>query len=221
MRKRFLPTLLLSASLSAIGGYAFADDDGMATYAVTITNITRGQIFAPPAIVVHNRDYQLYSLGKPVSADLAKLAETGDGSGVIGAAAGMPSVYATASGTGLIFPGSSQTIEVQTTKHFPLISAAAMLVTTNDGFMAISGVQSPSRGVVTVESAAYDAGSEANSTDCSYIPGPPCGDTRHNPASGEGYVHVHAGIHQGGGGLMPEMHDWRNPVAVVVIKRIN
>jgi hypothetical protein len=87
--------------------------------------------------------------------------------------------------------------------------------------MAIRNVAAPRRGSVTVETAGYDAGTEANSEDCAFIPGPPCGDFNHNPAAPEGYVHVHAGIHIGGGGLTPTMHDWRNPVAQVEIRRIH
>lgn len=40
--------------------------------------------------------------------------------------------------------------------------------------------------------------------------------------NGEGYIHVHAGIHGIGGddGLDPETYDWRNPVVEVTIERI-
>ena len=39
---------------------------------------------------------------------------------------------------------------------------------------------------------------------------------------GEGYIHVHAGVHGigGSGGLSPATHDWRNPVVEVTIERI-
>ena len=75
---------------------------------------------------------------------------------------------------------------------------------------------------MSVESEAYDAGSEMNSEDCAFIPGPPCGDVNHNPAAAEGYVHIHAGIHGiSGGTLNPAQLDWRNPVALVEIKRMD
>lgn len=66
---------------------------------------------------------------------------------------------------------------------------------------------------------AYDAGSEANSESCAYIPGPPCMNPVHDDSDSEGYVHVHAGVHGGeGSGLDPAMHDWRNPAAMLEIK---
>ena len=75
---------------------------------------------------------------------------------------------------------------------------------------------------VVVMAAAYDVGSERNSEDCAYIPGPPCGNSpAHDPADPEGYVHVHAGIHGlEDSSLNPAMHDWNNPVAKITIRRI-
>ena len=37
---------------------------------------------------------------------------------------------------------------------------------------------------------------------------------------GEGFVHIHPGIH-GGNSLDPAQHDWRNPVAAISITRID
>ncbi|TCV85186.1 spondin domain-containing protein [Sulfurirhabdus autotrophica] len=220
---------LLSIMAAAITASAFfsipatyADEGGIRHYAITITNITRGQIIAPPAVIAHNDDYKMFTLGGVPSYELAQLAEAGNGSLVLSAAASMPSVYKTVLGSGGILPGASQTIEIETTKKFPEISIGAMLATTNDGFMAIRGVSAPSRGSVTVEAQGYDAGSEANSDTCAFIPGPPCGDTNHNPAAPEGYVHVHEGIHSvSGGTLNAAQLDWRNPVAQIEIKRID
>ncbi|MDH4275249.1 MAG: spondin domain-containing protein [Gammaproteobacteria bacterium] len=219
--KKPVISVLAWAVFASVGGVAHADDDGMLTYAVTVTNITRGQIIAPPAVIAHNADYKIFMLGKSASYELSQLAEAGNSGAVTNAASGMASVYSTALGSGGILPGASQTIEIQTTTRLADISVAAMLATTNDGFMAVSGARAPMRGGLVVEAIGYDAGSEANSDDCSYIPGPPCGDTRHNTATPEGYVHVHAGFHVGGSGLNPMQHDWRNPVAQVEIKRIN
>jgi len=201
---------------------AHADDDhGIRRYAVTVTNLTRGQGMAPPAVIAHNGDYQMFDLGAPGSVELAPLAEMGNGAPLLSVASTMPTVYRTALGSGGIAPGASQTIEIETTGAFSEISLGAMLGTTNDAFMAVRSVHAPRRGSVTVMAEAYDAGTEANTDTCAFVPGPPCGDFNHNPATPEGYVHVHSGIHIGGGGLNPAMHDWRNPVAQIEIRRID
>ena len=224
MKKPVLSMLAATLATSAFfaAPVAYADDGGMRRYAVTITNITRGQNLAPPAVIAHNGHYKMFTLGGAPTYELAQLAEAGNGSLILNAAASMPSVYKTALGTGGILPGASQTIEIETTREFSEISIGSMLATTNDGFMAVRGVYAPRRGSVTVEAEGYDAGSEANSETCAFIPGPPCGDTKHNPAAPEGYVHVHAGIHGvSGGNLNAAQLDWRNPVAQIEIKRID
>jgi hypothetical protein len=66
----------------------------------------------------------------------------------------------------------------------------------------------------------YDAGSEANSEFCEFIPGPPCENPGvRDTANAEGYVHIHAGIH-GIGDLDASMFDWHNPVAEITIRSI-
>jgi len=217
---------VLAAAIAASAFFAAptvsADEGGVRHYAITITNITRGQIIAPPAVIAHNDDYKMFVLGGAPSYELSQLAEAGNGSLVLNAAGALPSVYKTVLGNGGILPGASQTIEIETTKNFSEISIGAMLATTNDGFMAVRGINAPSRGSITVEAQGYDAGSEANSETCAFVPGPPCGDGNHNPAAPEGYVHIHAGIHGvSGGTLDPAKLDWRNPVAQIEIKRIN
>ena len=101
-----------------------------------------------------------------------------------------------------------------------------MLIPTNDGFFAVNGIEGPSDNqTLTVYSPAYDAGSEVNDELCSNIPGPffgECGGPGGGgkPGGGEGYVHIHAGIH-GIGDLTAAARDWRNPVAKIVIRRIS
>lgn len=222
MKTPLISTLaaIIAASALFSASTIYADDDGMRRYAVTITNLTRGQIFSPPAVIAHNRDFHLFTLGSAASAELATLAEEGAASSLLSTVSGLPSVYRTVLGSGGIMPGASRTIEIETSGKFSNISVASMLVSTNDAFMAVRGVVAPQRGIISVDAEAYDAGSEANSESCAFIPGPPCGNHIHDPAAAEGYVHVHAGIH-GGSGLTPATHDWRNPVAQIEIKRID
>ncbi|HQT25809.1 MAG TPA: spondin domain-containing protein [Burkholderiales bacterium] len=223
MKKLLLPILCgavaLTSTLAASGAYA-GDGDGLRHYAVTITNTTRGQILSPVAVIVHDDNYRLFSLGSPASPELAMLAEEGSADMLLASAGGMHSVYKTAAATGVLKPGASETVEIETNSRFSRISAAAMLVSSNDAFMAVRDIEAPNRGNLAVDAIAYDAGSEANSENCAYVPGPPCGGHVHDPAPAEGYVYVHAGIH-GIGGLTPSVYDWRGPVAHIEIKRID
>lgn len=199
-----------------VGQTVFADQGGRRVE-VTITNVTRAQIFSPPVVISHGKAFQLFELGKPASEPLYSLAEDGLTDPLTTYLATLPSVHDYAVAAGPVMPGASVTLEVTTRGPFRFISVAGMLVSTNDGFFALRGAGSPLFGKSAVDAEAYDAGSEANSEACAYIPGPPCGNGGvRDTADAEGYVHIHAGIH-GGGDLDPSMHDWRNPVAEIKI----
>ena len=100
------------------------------------------------------------------------------------------------------------------------LSVAGMLVITNDAFFAVRGARLPKNGSASHRAVAYDAGSEGNTESCAHIPGPPCGNPgMRETASAEGFVHVHSGVH-GGGDLDPAASDWRNPVAMIQVQRI-
>lgn len=209
-----------------VSGVAYAKDkhqDRGSSYEVTITNITRGQIISPPIVISHNKDFQLFSLGDSATDELAALAEDG----MIGPLSAylnkLDSVYqySIAGETDVIMPGKSLTLEIKTRKGYDLLSAAGMLVSTNDAFFAVRGVKARSKGDMAVEARAYDAGSEFNSEDCDYIPGPPCGNAGvRDTAGAEGYVYIHSGIHDGMGDLNPAVRDWLNPVATVTIEKV-
>jgi hypothetical protein len=189
-------------------------------YAVTITNITRGQVITPPVVISHNEEFKLFALGSPAIPQLAALAEDGVTASLLAYAAALPTVLDTAVSAGPLMPGTSVTLEITTRGRFRYISAASMLASTNDAFFAIRNVKVDKEGELVAEAEAYDAGSEANTESCAEIPGPPCGSggVRH-PDGAEGYVHIHAGIH-GIGDLSPAMMDWRNPVAEVSIRPV-
>lgn len=117
-------------------------------------------------------------------------------------------------------PIQSVTVVVAAPGRFRKISAVGMLAISNDAFFGVRGARVPPHGASVYAAGAYDAGSEANSESCAFIPGPPCGSAlMRDTAGAEGYVHLHAGIH-GIGDLVPSSHDWRNPVAEVHIRRL-
>jgi hypothetical protein len=204
-----------------VSGVADARKDKKTTvYSVTITNITRGQIISPPIVISHKKDFQLFTLGGSASEGLAALAEDADTTKLEEDLEESGSVYSFNKADGGIPPGESVTVVIETQKGHDLLSAAGMLVTTNDAFFAVRGVKARSKGDMAVEARAYDAGSEFNSELCAYIPGPPCGKHVHDDTTdAEGYVYIHSGIH-GMGDLDPAVRDWQNPVATIRIQKV-
>ena len=190
----------------------------MGTYAVTVTNLTRSQIFSPALVATHRGNVSMFEAGTAASPELQALAEDGDHSLLSALLAADASVLDVQAGTGMIHPGLSETIMIQADTAHPLISVAGMLVSTNDTFLGLDSQILPLRGGEYLVHA-YDAGTELNSEDCAFIPGPPCGSGgSHDPAAAEGFIYVSNGLH-GLGGLAPEVYDWRGPVAKVTIVR--
>ncbi len=216
----------LVGGLLACGVLASALASAQPRFEVTVTNLTRGQRFTPILVASHREGVRLFTLGSPASSELATLAEEGNTAPLKALLAGMPEVKDVADSGGLLDPGQSVTITVETGGGFNHVSVAAMLIPTNDAFFALNDVDGPSGNrAETHRSPAYDAGSEVNDELCASIPGPfftECG----GPGGGaaviggeEGYVHIHAGIH-GIGDLTASERDWRNPVALITIRRV-
>ena len=207
---------LLSASLAS--QTLLAQDTN--NYEVTITNLTRGQTFTPVLVASHEEGVELFSLGEPASAQLATLAESGDVNPLTEQLKGDSKVRDVANSDGLLMPGQSVTVKVSAREEADYISLASMLIPTNDAFVALNAVKAPMDNQTQDYFAlAYDAGSEPNDESCANIPGPVCNGAGGSPdASGEGYVHTHAGIH-GIGDLEAADYDWRNPVAAIQIRR--
>jgi len=210
--------LILGATL--LTGVASADDNR--AFEVTVTNITKGEIFTPIMVASHQHGVKLFEIGEPVDQDLEILAEGGN-TGPLSTSllsSGLALDVVTAGGP--LLPGHSVTLQVMTNKKNAHVSVASMLVPSNDAFFAVNGIHGPrGKKSFTVYSPAYDAGSEINDELCANIPGPPfaCTGEGFNEESGEGYVYIHPGI-QGNGDLDSSAYDWNNPVAKITIKRI-
>jgi len=216
---------------------------GERIYRVTITNATLGQPVAPSVIATHTGAFRLFELGPtpaPGDADyplyfgLATAAETGSPVPLVDEVDAADDVWeAVALPTDrtppVLLPGESNAITIRASGNARYLSAAAMLGATNDAFYAVRGVPLP-RGVGKITHAyanAYDAGSELNAESADTVIA--LGATDDDPATGagidengEGYIHVHAGIHGigGPGGLDAATYDWRNPVVEVTIERL-
>lgn len=194
-------------------------DDGMRKYEVSVTNLTRGTLFTPVFAATHRMNVSLYQLGQPASDELAALAEGGDTaplSDKVGA-----TKHATTQTGPVVLAGKTEMFHITARKDANRISVASMMVPTNDGFIAVNNMPLPmGKGQkVTYLSNGHDAGSEPNDELCISIPGPQCGGEGGSPGvGGEGYVHIHAGIH-GIGNLNAADYDWRNPVARITVRR--
>ena len=225
------PAALILFSIFLINN-AFASR--LSTYEVTVTNATNNVTFTPIFAVTHNLSATpLFEIGQPASVQLEDLAEGGSPfplETLYDAQRNTVVEIATAAGTPADGPftnaGQSATFQIRAHRGAEYLSIAAMLLPTNDSFMALNAVRLPSqRGdSVTFEALGYDAGTELNDQLCFNIPGPQCDGT----ANGEGtnpnrndrgdFVHISSGIHNTGD-LTPEAYDWRNPVAIVTITR--
>ncbi len=206
------------------GGVLSADSrDEEMMVEVSITNLTRGQILSPVFVARHDASAApLYALGEPASEALAKMAEDADSSGLNSewdpeTNGNVVEIMNVALNDGPIHPGDTVTMNFDIDDGKSMMSFASMLVSTNDAFIGANALDlSKSR---TIYLNAYDSGTEANSENCAYIPGPPCGNHAHDTADAEGFVHVHAGVHGGpDSDLDPAKHDWHNPTARLTIK---
>ncbi len=217
--KSFLSTgLILSASLFT----GIANADGNRAFEVTVTNITKGEVFTPIMVASHRHGVKLFEIGEPADQDLEMLAEGGDTVPLSNSLLSSGLALDVVTAEGPLLPGHSVTLSVKTDNRNSHVSVASMLVPTNDAFIAVNGIHGP-RGnkSKTVYSPAYDAGTEENDELCDNIPGPPfaCTGEGFNAESGEGYVYIHPGI-QGNGDLESSAYDWNNPVAKITIKRV-
>ncbi|KPK40095.1 MAG: hypothetical protein AMJ69_03725 [Gammaproteobacteria bacterium SG8_47] len=213
-----LKSALIAAGTAAMLVAGTASADG-ARYEVTITNLTRGTLLTPVLVVSHAPGVHMFAVGEAASEELAQLAEGGATQPLQDALMATGKVHDAAT-TGPIPAGESVTVELGATHNARYLSLASMMLPTNDGFIALNGVNVSGWGKTQVfHSPGYDAGSELNDEACVNIPGPHCGGEGYNAAGGEGYVHIHAGLH-GIGDLIAADHDWRNPVAEISVKRV-
>lgn len=218
-------------------------DSPPATYQVTITNLTSGQPLTPPVVATHRRPLHVFEVGEAASFGVKEIAENGNNAPLLAAlgaekrvsevlqAGGGPLVPAGRPGAAL-FP-DSVTLTITADRGAKYLSFVAMLVCTNDGFTGVDSVRLPKHvgDSITVFTAGYDAGTEINTEDFADIV-PPCqgligissgeaGTGMSNPALAEGGVIRHHPCIQGIADLVPEVHGWADPVAKIVITRLN
>lgn len=233
MRKRALA--LVAAALTLTVPASPAAGDGDATYEVTITNMTTGQWLTPPAAVTHSDGFSLWRIGNSATVATKEIAENGNLDAAVGAFEASPLVFdwkvtPSPSGPPPLAPGASVTFEI-TAPARARLSIASMLICTNDGFTGVDAIRLPrGRRSVVHELAAYDAGTETNTEAWADLV-PPCaqltgfgdqgGTGVSNPALFEnGVIAHHPGI-AGVADLVPAVHGWTDPVAIIEIRRVH
>ena len=213
-------------SVSLVLSSAMAAAQQAAQYEVTITNVTPGQTFTPQLLVTHPGDVRLFRLGEPASDALEVLAEGGDTQPLTDAVTAVATEVKTVDG--LLGPGESVSMTITGIPGNDLLSMAAMMIPTNDSFVALNGLRLPERGGIGRQLFAFDAGTEVNDQSCQHIPGPRCGGEGFSEEPGEGFVHIGNGFHSigevdddGAEVLGPQTYDWRNFVARITVRRMN
>ncbi|MDH5611040.1 MAG: spondin domain-containing protein [Gammaproteobacteria bacterium] len=218
---------LIAAPLFLIGCSSDDNHVSRVSYQIEVTNLTAAQPMSPLAVALHSGSYAMWQIGTSASSGLEQLAEGGDNTALLAEASSAHAV--TMTGNGLILPGTSDSIIINTNMKSDLaLSFATMLVNTNDGFTGLSGDKLSNLALGETRSTellALDAGTEANSESVVTIPGPAAG--------GEGYnvdrddrdtVGGHPGVVTSADGLatsaLGEEHRFDNPVARVTITRL-
>ena len=217
-----------------------------ADLSVSVTNLTRATWFTPLLVSAHPASFKPFTEGSAASVELQSIAEAGDTTGMQALLpAGATKVVNPNNGplkpgasvTSASFAGGAGTANSQ-------LTLLAMMVPTNDGFVALNAIDIPSAaGSYTYFLSAYDAGTEANDEKRAAAGGinqpgmifPPflndagghlSADINPNApgfagATKEGFVHTHRGIlgsaAGGASALDNTVYRWLNPVARVVL----
>jgi hypothetical protein len=235
-------TLATALVVMATGPRADAQSSSLATYRVTLANMTNSQPFSPPVAATHEAAMHMFEIGQMASEGIRAIAEDGEPMPMFqtlitsrqvteAVSIGRP---ITRKGTvvGAFTDSVTFLIRARPGDRF---SIATMLICTNDGFTGLDAVELPQQGTQTFMLNSYDAGTE-NNTERSRDIVDPCSDLGPEklPSDPDGNIdgdaavdttpaqpiQIHRGI-QGTGDLKPALHGWTDPVAMITIERMN
>jgi len=207
---------------------------------VKILNLTSGIYFTPLLVSAHKSEAKLFAAGTPSSLNLQKMAEGGNISGLEADLSDANANSVSNPASGLLAPGKSTTVSITTDAGNDYLSIVAMMLPTNDGFVALNSVKIPdAKGVYMFALNAHDAGTEANdeivngggAPDVAGIPADPShsGNAVASTATGissqkEGFISIHRGnigdLNETGGAsdLNAKLHRFLNPIASVIVE---
>lgn len=204
---------------------------------IEVTNLTQGMYFTPLLVSAHNSSTHLFEAGQTATPELQAMAEGGDISGLVSAAAATGAVNSENPAGGLLAPSSTTQVSDLDTLTNSHLSVTAMLLPTNDAFVGLNGWEIPKQaGTYTVYLNAYDAGTEANDEVVNGGGAPGVLGIPANPGGNGGTgatgvtttetnqtVHIHRGnvgdtdLSGGVSDVDSRIHRWLNPVAKVVV----
>jgi hypothetical protein len=231
----------VATAAAALAATPAAEATRADTFEVTFTDLTGGQPLTPAVAATHRGKDELFRVGDAASFGLKEIAENGNNAPMLSRLAadrdvsdfveapGGPLVPAGSPGDAMF--GQSTTFTITADRGAHRLSLAAMLICTNDGFTGVNSLELPSNvgQSVTVETMAYDAGTEANTEDFADIV-PPCqaliGVSSGEPGTGQSdpalaqndVIRHHTGI-TGRRDLVPAVHGWdvNAPVARITV----
>lgn len=217
---------------------------GLATYQVTIENLTSGQPFSPPVAATHKQSMHMFQEGGMASDALAAIAQDGKPMPMFMLFNKSKQVTQAVNAMKPLSPRGTQKMvmgkPVSDSATFMIkaapgdrFSVSTMLICTNDGFTGLDAVKLPQSGSESFMLNSYDAGREKTTEKSADLvdpctglgPVPLPGDPNMNrdaevatvPAEP---IQPHQGI-QGVGDLSVDRHGWDNPVAKVTITRMS
>jgi hypothetical protein len=205
-----------------------------ARYELTFINLTAGQPLSPPAVLAHRNAYKLFTLGKPSTVGLEMLSEGAATAGLLEAANATGIVWTSAaSDQGPIGPGGQSTMTVDlpidADPAAAYLSAASMLVNTNDAITAVRGLALHGMDVgdsQVIDLNSYDTGTEANDEVAAHIPGPAGGGAGFSADRDDiiDAVLPHPGAISADDGLatsaLRDVNRWNDPVGRLRIRRV-
>jgi hypothetical protein len=210
-KSRIAATGLLALSMfGVIAAPIGASAQGMATktYEVTITNLASKQVLSPPIIATHPTSAHAWQLGKLASPGVKLVAEEGMNDQLAAELKGVATDIQMA--TDPLMPGKSVTLKIMA-HDGDVLSAATMLVQTNDGFTGLDS--EPLTGsMADKDTQAYDAGTEENTEAAADVPGPPFNGHNHGtPTNPQQPISMYQGI-KGTADVTPDFN-WSGSVA--------
>jgi hypothetical protein len=193
-------------------------------FTITFSNLTAGQPLSPLSVIAFD-DTAPWQFSESASVGLEMIAESGANEEYLSD----ENALAAVSAEGGIGPGETTSVTLSVDAQDVLnLSFAAMLGNTNDAFTGLSSVDVSTLEVgssISRTTAAYDAGTEANTETADTVPGPAAGGEGFNEIRDDiaDMITMHPGIVSNQDGLSTSALGaelkFDNPVSKIVITR--